>query len=125
MRADWDRLFQAALVQPRAGAELDAVRKTIAGNFRLAGGCTTCPLNLSVIGQAYDQQEVDTLYNAAGTVPMQGPATSRFVLPAGGLARLQQPYFDIASAGWEETDWRKHAGERGIAGARRAPRAGV
>jgi hypothetical protein len=33
-----------------------------------------------------------------------GPATSRFVQPAGGL---QQPYFDITSAGWQERIWKK------------------
>ena len=48
-----------------------------------------------------DQQQVDTLYDPTGTVVVQGPATSRFVLPAGGL-QLQQPYFDIASAGWQQ-----------------------
>jgi hypothetical protein len=60
------------------------------------------PLNLSVIGQAYDQRQLDTMYNAAGTAPVQGPATSAFILPGGGLEQLKQPYFDIASVGWEQ-----------------------
>jgi Carboxypeptidase regulatory-like domain len=100
VRADWDRLFQAALVQPRVAVNWMPFGDN-RGKFSIGWGMYDAPLNLSVIGQVYDQQEVDTLYNAAGTAPMQGPATSRFVLPAGGLAGLQQPYFDIASAGWQ------------------------
>ena len=60
------------------------------------------PLNLSVIGQTYGQWQIDTLYNAAGTAPVQGPATSFFVRPPNGLQSLQQPYFDIASAAYEQ-----------------------
>ena len=33
---------------------------------------------------------------------MDGPASRFFVRPTGGLASLQQPYFDIASAGWQQ-----------------------
>jgi hypothetical protein len=35
-------------------------------------------------------------------VPIQGPATSQFALPPGGLTQLQQPYFDITSAGYQQ-----------------------
>jgi Carboxypeptidase regulatory-like domain len=101
VRADWDRLFASSIVQPR-----------IAGNwmpwkdnrmkFSVGWGMYDIPLNLSVIGQAYDQQQVDTLYDATGKIVVDGPATSTFVLPATGIHTLQQPYFDIASAGWQE-----------------------
>jgi hypothetical protein len=52
-----------------------------------------------VIGQTYDQQQVDTLYDATGKIPVAGPATSRFVIGPGGL---QQPYFVIESVGWQQ-----------------------
>ncbi len=101
VRADWDRLFQAGLVQPRAAVNWMPWKDNRA-KFSIGWGMYDIPLNLSLIGQAYDQQEVDTLYDPSGKIPLQGPATSAFILPAGGLASLQQPYFDIASAGWEE-----------------------
>ena len=101
VRADWDRLFQAALVQPRVALNWMPFAYD-RGKFSIGWGMYNIPLNLTVIGQAYDQQEVDTLYNPAGTAPIQGPATSAFILPAGGLQSLQQPYFDIASAGWQQ-----------------------
>jgi hypothetical protein len=107
VRADWDRLLQAALPQPRVAVNFlpfsdDRVK------FSVGWGKYDVPLNLSVIGQTYDQQEVDTLYTYAAQNPacvlvcVSGPATSRFILPVGGLESLQQPYFDIASAGYEE-----------------------
>jgi hypothetical protein len=108
VRADWDRLFQAALVQPRVAlnwmpfATQDKSLKDNHAKFSVGWGRYEIPLNLSLIGQAYDQQEVDTLYDPTGKVPVQGPATSTFILPARGLPSLQQPYFDILSAGWEE-----------------------
>jgi hypothetical protein len=101
VRADWDRLFQAALVEPRVAVNL----LPFSGDrtkFSFGWGMYNIPLNLSVIGQTYDQYQVDTLYNPAGTVPVDGPAVSRFVQPAGGLPSLEQPYFDIASAGWQQ-----------------------
>jgi hypothetical protein len=104
VRADWDRLFQAALVQPRVALNWMPFKDN-RGKFSIGWGMYNIPLNLSVIGQTYDQQEVDTLYNATGTAPTQGPATSRFVLPPGGLPQLQQPYFDIASLGWQQRVW--------------------
>jgi len=101
VRADWDRLFQATLVQPRVAANYLPFKNNHA-KFSIGWGMYDIPLNLSLIGQAYDQQEVDTLYNATGTAPVAGPATSAFILPANGLKSLQQPYFDIWSAGWEQ-----------------------
>ena len=71
VRADWDRLFQSALVQPRGGAELDAVGRRRA-KFSIGWGMYDIPLNLSVIGQTKDQQEVDTLYDPTGTIVLRG-----------------------------------------------------
>lgn len=101
VRADWDRLFQAALVQPRVAVNYLPFSDNRA-KLSVGWGVYNIPLNLSVIGQTYDQQEVDTLYNATGTLPVAGPATSQFVEPANGLTSLQQPYFDIASAGYQQ-----------------------
>ena len=101
VRADWDRLFHAALAQPRVALNWMPWADD-RGKFSIGWGMYDIPLNLTVIGQAYDQQQVDTLYDPTGTLAVQGPATSRFVLPPGGLQQLQQPYFDIASAGWQQ-----------------------
>jgi len=101
VRVDWDRLFRAARVQPRLAANFLPFSDN-RGKFSIGWGMYDIPLNLSVIGQVYDQQEVDTLYDPSGTVPIQGPAISQFMLPAGGLQKLQQPYFDIASAGYQQ-----------------------
>jgi hypothetical protein len=101
VRADWDRLFQSALVQPRLALNWMPFHDDRA-KFSLGWGMYDIPLNLSLIGQVYDQQEVDTLYDTTGKVPLEGPSTSAFVLPVGGLPSLQQPYFAIASVGWQE-----------------------
>jgi len=106
-RADWDRLFQSALAQPRLALNFMPFSDNRA-KFSIGWGMYDIPLNLTVIGQAYDQAEVDTLYfygsqcTPPQTVCTTGPATSRFVLPSGGLQSMQQPYFDIASAGYQQ-----------------------
>jgi hypothetical protein len=97
-RTDWDRFLQAAIAEPRVSLNFLPFKDN-RGKFSIGWGIYDVPLNLSVIGQTLDQQQVDTLYDATGTIPVSGPATSRFVMPAGGL---QQPYFDIASAGWQQ-----------------------
>jgi hypothetical protein len=101
VRADWDRLFHTALVQPRLALNWMPWKDDRA-KFSAGWGLYNIPLNLSMIGQAYDQQQVDTLYDATGKTVVEGPATSTFVLPTGGLMSLQQPYFAIASVGWQE-----------------------
>ncbi len=100
VRADWDRLFQAALVQPRVALNWMPFKDN-RSKFSIGWGMYDIPLNLSVIGQAYDQQQVDTLYDPTGKIPVAGPATSAFILPRAGLSSLKQPYFDIASAGFQ------------------------
>jgi hypothetical protein len=67
--------------------------------FSLGWGIYNAPLNLALIGQVFDQQQVDTFYNSAGAVVPPSPVVSQFVLPAGGL---QQPRFATTSAGWQE-----------------------
>lgn len=101
VRTDWDRLFQAAGVYPHVAVNYLPFSDNSA-KFSVGWGMYNVPLNLSVIGQTLDQGQVDTLYNGTGTVPVQGPATSRFIQPANGLASLQQSYFDIASVGYEQ-----------------------
>jgi Carboxypeptidase regulatory-like domain/TonB dependent receptor len=98
LRTDWDRFTQSAMAEPR-----------VSGNFlpfgndqsklSLGWGIYDAPLNLSLIAQAYDQHQVDTFYDATGTVPVLPAAVSQFTLPAGGL---QQPRFTISSAGWQQ-----------------------
>lgn len=101
VRVDWDRLFQAALAQPRLALNYMPFKDDRA-KFSVGWGMYDIPLDLTVIGQAYDQQQVDTLYDPTGKIPIAGPATSAFILPMGGLRTLQQPYFDIESVGWQE-----------------------
>jgi hypothetical protein len=97
LRTDSDRLVQSAMAEPRASLNwMPFAEKT--AKFSIGWGIYDIPLNLSAIGQTADQQQVDTLYDTTGAV-MAGPATSTFVLPPGAL---RQPYFDIASAGWQQ-----------------------
>jgi hypothetical protein len=100
LRVDWDRLFQAALVQPRLAMNFLPFSNN--AKFSLGWGRYDIPLNLTVLGQVYDQREVDTFYDPTGTTPIQGPATSQFALPSGGLTELRQPYFNISSMGYEQ-----------------------
>jgi hypothetical protein len=98
LRADWDRYIQAAMVEPRISANLLPFRDG-RGKFSIGWGLYDIPLNLSVIGQTYDQRQVDTLYDRSGITPVAGPTTSRFAQATSGL---QKPYFSIASAGWQQ-----------------------
>jgi hypothetical protein len=111
-RGDWDQLVHAMMAEPRASANYLPFSDGSA-KFSVGWGLYNIPLNMEVFGQALDQWQVDTLYSYC--IPPQasctcnpprpscttttGPATSKFVLPPGGL---QQPYFDIASAGWQQ-----------------------
>ena len=108
VRLDWDRAVHGGLAQPRVAVNwlpfsssntLFAKDRT---KFSAGWGMYDIPLNLSVIGQAYDQQQVDTLYDPTGKIPVSGPATSSFILPNGGLEQLKQPYFTIASVGVQQ-----------------------
>lgn len=98
LRTDWDRFTQSAMAAPRVSANVLPFGDDRA-KFSLGWGIYNAPLNLALIGQAFDQQQVDTFYNSAGAVVPPSPVVSQFVLPAGGL---QQPRFATTSAGWQE-----------------------
>ena len=98
LRTDWDRFTQSAMAEPRLSGNLLPFGDDRA-KFSLGWGIYNAPLNLSLIGQVFDQRQIDTFYDATGKVVVLGPATSQFTLPSGGL---QQPRFTISSAGWQE-----------------------
>jgi hypothetical protein len=97
-RGDWDQLFHATMAEPRVSANFLPFSE---GNtkFSVGWGLYNIPLNLSVLAQTQDQRQVDTIFDPATGLPIGRPAVSRFALPASGL---QQPYFDITSAGWQQ-----------------------
>jgi hypothetical protein len=109
LRGDWDQFVRAAMVQPRAAVNYLPFSDG-RGKFSIGWGIYNIPLGLSLLGQTQDQQQVDTLYSygsqchPAQPVCTTGPATSTFALPAHGL---QQPFFDITSAGWQERIWKQ------------------
>jgi hypothetical protein len=98
LRTDWDRFTQSAMAEPRLHANIlpfgDDTSK-----ISLGWGIYNVPLNLSQIAQAYDQQQLDTFYNSAGTVVSPGTVVSQFVVPVTGL---QQPRFTMYSAGLQQ-----------------------
>jgi hypothetical protein len=97
IRSDWDRFTQSAIVEPRVSANILPLGDD-RSKISLGWGIYDVPLNLSVIGQAFDQRQIDTFYNPAGLI-VEGPVVSQFALPAGGL---QQPRFTNTSAGWQQ-----------------------
>jgi len=103
LRGDWDQFVRMTMVQPRAAVNYLPFSDG-RGKFSIGWGIYNIPLNLSVLGQTQDQQQVDTLYNPATGAVIAGPATSTFTMAAHGL---QQPFFDITSAGWQERIWKK------------------
>jgi outer membrane receptor protein involved in Fe transport len=98
LRTDWDRFTQSAIAEPRASANFLPFADDRA-KLSLGWGIYNAPPNLSVIGQAFDQQQLDSFYDPTGTVVVLGPVASQFVLPAGGL---RQPLFTISSVGWHQ-----------------------
>ena len=109
LRGDWDQFVHMTMVQPRAAVNYLPFADG-RGKFSIGWGIYNIPLNLSILGQTQDQQQVDTLYfygsqcSPPQTVCTTGPATSTFTAPANGL---QQPFFDITSAGWQQRIWKK------------------
>jgi hypothetical protein len=96
VRADWDRRIGDTLVAPRIAVNFLPFRDDRA-KLALAWGRYSQPVDLTLFGQALDQQQVDKVFDATGTIPVLGPVASSFALPAGGL---KQPYFDSASVEW-------------------------
>jgi carboxypeptidase family protein len=103
LRGDWDQFVRSTMVQPRAAVNYLPFADG-RGKFSIGWGIYNIPLSLSVLGQTQDQQQVDTLYDPITGAVIASPATSTFTLPAQGL---QQPFFDITSAGWQERIWKK------------------
>jgi hypothetical protein len=97
-RADWDRFTQSTMAEPRLSGNVLPFGDDRA-KLSLGWGIYNAPLNLSLIGQAFDQRQSDAFYDNTGKVIVLGPVVSQFVLPPGGL---QQPRFTISSAGWQE-----------------------
>ena len=98
LRTDWDRFTQSAMAEPRVSVNVLPLGDDRA-KLSLGWGIYNAPLNLSLIGQVFDQHQIDTFYDSAGNVAASGPVVSQFVMPASGL---HQPRFTISSAGWEE-----------------------
>jgi len=98
LRTDWDRFTQSAMAEPCASANFLPFADDRA-KLSLGWGIYNAPLNLSVIGQAFDQQQVDSFYDPTGTVVVLDAVASQFVPPASGL---RQPRFTISSAGWQQ-----------------------
>jgi carboxypeptidase family protein len=98
LRTDWDRFTQSAMAEPRVSANFLPFGDDNA-KLSLGWGIYNAPLNLSLIGQAFDQRQLDSFYDPTGKVVILGPVASQFVLPAG---RLRQPSFTITSAGWQQ-----------------------
>ncbi len=98
LRTDWDHWTLTAMTQPRVSASFLPFGDDRA-KLSLGWGIYNAPLNLSLIGQASDQRQIDTFYDNTGTLPLLPPVVSQFVLPSEGL---QQPRFTISSAGWQQ-----------------------
>jgi Carboxypeptidase regulatory-like domain len=98
LRTDWDRFTESAMAEPRVSGNLLPFGDDRA-KFSLGWGIYNVPLNLALVGQALDQQQIDTFYDAASNVVPPSPVLSRFVLPAGGL---EQPRFATTSAAWQQ-----------------------
>ncbi len=105
IRTDWDRLIQESVVEPRIAMNwvpLDDGRM----KFTLAWGEHYQPLNLSILGQGFDQQRIDQFYyppsasNPSGPpVPSGAPVVTAFVTP---LATLEQTRSYNSTAEWDE-----------------------
>jgi hypothetical protein len=96
-RADWDARVAHSLFEPRIGANVLPFGDDRA-KFTLTWGRFYQPFDLTVLAQGLDQQRVDTFYDATGTIAAGAPVVTQFLPPRG----LQRPYFDTASAGWEQ-----------------------
>ncbi|MGB7285198.1 MAG: carboxypeptidase regulatory-like domain-containing protein [Candidatus Acidiferrum sp.] len=98
LRTDRDRFTQSAMAGPRVSANILPFGGDTS-KISLGWGIYNAPLNLSLIGQALDQQQIDTFYNSSGAVLAPGAVVSQFLLPTHGL---QQPRFATSSAGWQQ-----------------------
>jgi hypothetical protein len=98
LRTDWDRFTQSAMLEPRLSGNVLPFGDDNA-KLSVGWGIYNAPLNLAVIEQALDQNQIDTFFDPTGTVPVNGPVISQFLLPTRGL---RQPRFTTTSAGWQQ-----------------------
>jgi hypothetical protein len=98
LRTDWDRFTQSAMLEPRLSGNMLPFGDDNA-KLSMGWGIYNAPLNLAVIEQALDQSQIDTFFDPTGTVPVNGPVMSQFLLPTRGL---RQPRFTTTSAGWQQ-----------------------
>jgi hypothetical protein len=97
-RADWDRLVQHALVEPRLAVNW-LPKEDGRMKFTLAWGAYYQPINLTILGQGLDQERVDTFFDTTGLIPVGSPVTSQFIVPR---TDLSQPRSYNTSAEWDE-----------------------
>jgi hypothetical protein len=90
IRADWDRLIQDTLVQPRFAMNWVPIGDGRM-KFTVAWGEHYQPVNLTLFGQGSDQQRTDTFFDATGLVQIGTPVVSSFIIPTFGL-RQQRSY---------------------------------
>lgn len=95
-RADWDHFIGRAIASPRLAANILPWRDERAKAV-IAWGNYAQPVQLDLLGPAFDQHRQDTFYDPTGKTILVGPVSSRFALPAAGL-RL--PHFRTTSAEW-------------------------
>lgn len=98
VRTDWDQLVHAAMVEPRIALNILPFPSETT-KLSLAWGVYNQPLNLSLLGQALDQQQSDTFFDSSGSVISPGTLVSRFEVPASGLS---QPFVYTSSAEWSQ-----------------------
>jgi len=88
VRADWDRLAGHILGEPRLAMNWVPIGDGRM-KFTVAWGEHYQPLNLSIVGQALDQQRMDVFYDSTGTTPVGNPEITTFTLPAGHLGQAR------------------------------------
>ncbi|MGD0125237.1 MAG: carboxypeptidase regulatory-like domain-containing protein [Terriglobia bacterium] len=83
-RADWDKIIGKTIFGPRLAASFLPFSDNRT-KISVGWGIYYRPINMALWSAGLDQERVDTLYDSTGTTPVLGPATTRFVLPPGGL----------------------------------------
>jgi len=97
VRADWDQIVGKTILGPRLAANFLPFPDNRT-KFSLGWGIYYRPINMALWSEWLDQERVDTLYDPTGKISY-GPATTRFLPPAGGL---RQTGFNTTSAEWEQ-----------------------
>lgn len=106
VRADYDRLIHQRVVEPRFAMNWVPVGDGRM-KFTVAWGEHYQPLNMSVLGQGFDQQRTDVFYTQPAScmpvcpppVPIGPPIVSAFVVSPNGL---KQPRSYNTAAEWDE-----------------------